>query len=73
MEKKKKLGTVAQYGGKYFLQQSLCHMKLSKMAERNIECLNVMISVFTITYCSLYMKQETFVLPYMMKPLQLLV
>ncbi len=48
-------------------------MKLSKMAERNIECLNVMISVFTVTYCSLYMKQETFVLPYMMKPLHLLV
>ncbi len=39
MEKKKKLGPVAQYGGKYFVHQSLCHMKLSKMAERNIECL----------------------------------
>ncbi len=52
---------------------SYIEYKWSKMAEINIECLNVMISVFTITYCSLYMKQKTFVLPYMMKSLHLLV
>ncbi len=43
------------------------------MAERNIECMNVMISALMMIYCSLHMKQETFVLPYMMKPLHLLV
>ncbi len=48
---------MAQYGGKYFLQQSLCHMNLSKMAERNIECMNVMISVLW-WFIVLYMKQE---------------